>query len=287
MKKFLIILLILLVIAGGAMAYFYLYPKQAQNIIIPEVEQVKQIKFKIKGDTALLDIDLELQNHGPFKMNIDSLIYNVKFDTATLLSAAQDLNVVLEPGASDIYRVPAKLPYKRLFRNIKKVQDFDSVPILSDIRIVYSTIFGSRAVNHQKTSTIAVPVPPEFELEKIEYVRYHKKTVYLNAYLTMHNYGRIELDVTDLAYSMKVEDLFTAEGKHEEVIHVKPKSDIKKVLPIEVDVHKVWKTFSKIVIKHDKLNYHVKITGKARAKGLGDEPSEIEIIKNGKLEVIK
>jgi LEA14-like dessication related protein len=264
-----------------------LYPKKAQNVLIPKVEQVKQVKIRIKGDTALLDLDLELQNHGPFKMNIDSLIYNVKFDTATLLSAAQDLDVVLKPGARDIYRIPAKLPYKRLFRNIKKVQDFDSVPIVSDVRIVYSTIFGTRAVNHEKTSTIAVPVPPEFELEKIEYVRYHKKTVYLNAYLTMHNYGKIELDVTGLAYHMKVEDLFTAEGKHEEVIHVKPKSDITKILPIEVEVSKVWKTFSKIVLERDKLNYHVKITGKAKAKGLGDEPSEIEIVKNGKLEVLK
>jgi LEA14-like dessication related protein len=269
------------------MAWFYFYPKKAQSILIPELEQVRALKIKVVEDTALVDIELELQNHGPFKMNIDSLIYNLKFDTATLLSGAQDLNVILKAGDSGIYTLPARLPYKRLFKSIREAQDFDSVPILSDIRIVYSTVFGTRSVPHQTTTTIAVPCPPRFELEKIEYVRQEKKSLYFDAYLTMHNCGKIKLDLSDLTYTMKVEDLFDANGSYDEVIRVKSETDITRVLPIKVDVNKIWKTIFKIISNRDMVSYQLKIKGKIMAEKFGDQPSEIEISKNGKLELKK
>jgi LEA14-like dessication related protein len=286
-KIILIVLAVILISAAALAAYFYFYPSKAQNIIVPEIEQLENLKIKVKGDTAFMDLSLKLINSGPFKMNIDSLIYNVKFDTATLLSRAQDLKIVLRPGEVDTFSIPARLPFKRLFSNIRRMQGFDSVAILTDIRIVYSTIFGRASIPHKKTNTIAVPIPPRFEIEQVEYVSRDKKTVYLNAHIKMHNPGRIELKVFNLKYDLKVEDLFDADGSYPEQISVKPNSVISKVLPVTVNVNKAFKTFIKIITDNDKVKYKIRIRGQVLAEALGDEKTDIEIFKNGTMELRK
>jgi LEA14-like dessication related protein len=283
----LIIFVSLLLVAITLAAYFYIFPKKAQNILIPDVDQVSQIKIRVDGDTARMNIVLRLENKGLFKMNIDSLIYHVRFDTATLLAGWQDLGVVLATGDADTFQVPVNLPFKRLIANIMKVQHRDSVDIFTAVRIVYATVFGTRSLTHEKTSTIAVPIPPVFELEKLEYVGHDKHKFYFNAHLKMVNRGRIELNVYDLKYTMKSEDLFTASGIGPKFIKVSPHSVINEVLPVTVDVNKILKTVLKIVSNNDKVHYKLKINGYIQNKGLGEDRSEVEIKKEGTLELKK
>jgi LEA14-like dessication related protein len=286
-KWILIIIVSLLIIAVGLAVYFYLFPKKAQHILIPDIDQVNQIRIRVDGDTARMNIGLRLENKGPFRMNIDSLIYHVRFDTATLLAGRQELGIVLASGDADTFQVPVNLPFKRLIASIMKVQEQDSVDIFTAVRVVYATVLGNRSLAHEKTSTIAVPIPPEFELEKMEYVRRDKHKFFFRAHLKMVNRGRIELNVYDLKYTMKAEDLFTATGIGPKFIKVMPHSVITEVLPITVDVNKILKTALKIISDNNKVRYRLKIHGYIQNKGLGEDRSEVEIKKEGVLELKK
>src|SRR3954464_15122505 len=107
-----ILLFVLLFIVSFVLVYgIYLYynRKDLQDIFVPRVEQVEQVRIKIKGDTALAQLGLRVQNDGFFKQNIDSLIYHISFDTLNLLSRSQDLNIQLLPGEGDTLQLPAAL----------------------------------------------------------------------------------------------------------------------------------------------------------------------------------
>lgn len=272
---------------AGVGAYYFLNPKKALNIIIPEFSEVENIHVTLIGDTAHIDVDLRMQNKSFFKLNIDSLIYYVNFDSATLLAKSQYLNIELQPSQTDTLKLPLALPFKRLMKKIKSLQGEDSTNIKIDVRMVYATIFGHTSLPYTKTIRIAVPHPPKFEIEKIEYVSRDKKTIQLLAHVTMHNYGNIDLNVSDIKYNMVVKDVFKAEGGEKRNISIKPKSNISVKLPISVEFESYLKTLGLIITNNDKVNYHLTVTGMLQNDKVGDKKTPIQIEKDGILELKK
>lgn len=281
-------LVILLIALVGAGLYFYLNPKKALNIIIPEISDIENIHVKFKGDTALINLTLDVENKSLFKLNIDTLSYHIQLDTSTLLSKSQPLNLQLLKRQKDSINVPLALPFKRLMKKIRSLQGEDSVNIPIEVRIVYSTVFGKAVLPYSKTVRIEVPHPPKFEVEKIEYVKREKKTVFLNAHIKMINYGKINLDVSGLSYTLTTKKkLFTAKGSYPDEIHVRPKSVIAKTLPIKIEINKLFKTLGLIITNKDKVKYHLIVKGFIKNNKLGDEKTPIEIEKDGTLEIKK
>lgn len=288
MKKFFkIILISIIVLVAAALALFYFYPKYAQNIVIPDIDQVEKINIQMKGDTAFSEVRLLLENKGLFKINIDSLDYAVNFDTMRVLSKQQDLDVVLQPGASDTFNLPVALPFKRIGERIRQLQERDSADIVTEIRIVYSTLFGRAVLPHKKTSRIGMPRPPKVTLEKVEFDRIEGKFILMNAQLRMHNRGKIDLVVRDLKYKVSVEDLFTAEGKEPDAITIKPGAVVNKTIPIKVRIKKGFKTARLILTDQDVVNYNLDISASLEAERLGDEPAGVTLNKKGKFELKK
>ena len=281
-----LLLLFIALLCGGL--YFYLNPKKALNIIIPEVDDIQNIHIQVKGDTAFINLLLTVSNSGLFKLHIDTLTYNIKLDTSTLLSKSEYINVQLLKKQSDTIVLPLKLPFKRLIKKIKNLQSQDSVNIPIDVRVVYSTVFGKAVLPYSKTLRIEVPHPPKFEVEKIEYVKREKKTIYVNAHLKMHNYGKIDLNVSGLTYTLTTaKDLFTATGSYLGEIQVRPRSVISERLPIKIEFNKVLKTLGMVITNNDKVKYHLLITGFLQTNKLGTEKTPIEIEKDGVLELKK
>jgi LEA14-like dessication related protein len=288
MKRFLkVFLIIIVILIAGALAYFYFYPKKAQNILIPDIDQVENINIRFKGDTAILDLALRMENKGFMKMNIDSLEYHVMFDTLNVLSKIQDLDIVLRPGDADTVHFPVKVPFTRLLARIKKIQERDSADITTEARVVFKSIFGHVSLPHKKRHRIGMPRPPKFELEELEYIRREKRDLFFDAHLKMHNYGNIDLVIYDIKYDVKVKDLFIASGTYPEKITVKPRSTITKTIPVKVEMKKFLKTAFLVFTDNDKVSYHAVITAVVDAEGLGDEPATVHVVKDGITELKK
>ncbi|MES2681214.1 MAG: LEA type 2 family protein [Bacteroidota bacterium] len=283
--KITLFLVLLLAIAGGV--YFFLNPKKALNIIVPEIDQVENISVKFVGDTAKIDVDLRMQNKGFFKLNIDSLVYYVNFDSATLLAKAQYLNIELKPGQEDTLQLPLDLPYKRLMKKIQSVQDRDSVDIRIDVRIVYATVFGQTTIPYSKKMRIEVPHPPKLEFEKMEFIKREGKTLYLLAHVKLLNYSNISLNVSDIRYRLVVKDLLTATGTENKEIRVKPATTYSLALPIKVELKSIFKTLGLIVTDNDKVKYHLVINAMVQNDKVGSKKTPLEIEKDGIMELKK
>src|SRR5688572_9258075 len=124
-----IILILLLLLLIGAGLYYYLNPKKALKIVFPELEEIQKVRIRLLKDTALIDLDILIENNSIFKLNIDSLQYHIALDTTVLFEKQQYLNIVMEAGDHDTMTLPLALPFKRLVRQIKTLQGEDSTEI--------------------------------------------------------------------------------------------------------------------------------------------------------------
>lgn len=288
MKRGFKVLLVVIVLGLlGVGFYLFFNPKKALNIILPEGEKLNNIHVNFSNDTAYITLETYIKNKSIFKLNLDSLVYKVKLDTATLLSKSQFLDEKLKRSESDTLDLVIALPYKRLSKKIKSLQNRDSVDIDLELRLIYSTIFGETSLPYQKTIRIEVPKPPKFEIEKIEYLRREKKTGYFMAYIRMHNYGKIDLNITKLHYQMTVTNFLKAEGDHPEEIRIKPKTDLLFKLTVKVEFKSIFKTISKIITNNDQVDYNIKVTGLVQNNKLSKDKTPIELEKSGTMELKK
>ncbi len=282
MKKTVIIFVSLIVTIGlGLAAWLYVHPKKALSIVIPKINQVSHVHINLLQDTARIDADLAIRNDGFFKLHIDSLGYHIGLDTATFLSGVRFVNVQLARGQADTLKLPLALPYLRLMKEIKSLQGRDSVDIPIKLRIVYSTVFGRTELPYHKVLRIEVPHPPKFEIEKIEYIRREKKTGFFMARLAIHNYGKINLDVSQLHYRLTAKELFVAEGIEKKTVRIRPKTTEYVDLPVKVEFKSVFKTIRHLIWKNDKINYRLKITGFIQKDKLAGQKTAIEVEKSG------
>ena len=288
MKKTLkVVALLLLFGIIGIAAYFYLNPKKGLKIILPELNQIQNIHVRLSQDTAFIDLDLKIANKSFFKLHIDSLMYHVRLDTSTLLSKNEYLDLELKPSQQDTLHLPLALPYKRLMKKIKSLQGQDSVDIPIDVRAVYATIFGKAVLPYSKTLRIEVPHPPKFEVEKIEYLKRHKKTGFFLAHVKIQNYGKIDVNISDIKYRLVVKELFTAEGSEKKNIHIKPKSTLEVKLPIQVEFKSLLKTVGRYIRDDDRVDYRLKVTAQIQNDKISLQKTPIEIEKSGVMELRK
>ncbi|PBQ34399.1 hypothetical protein CNR22_22345 [Sphingobacteriaceae bacterium] len=287
MKKGLKIFLVCFVLVAAVGGYFFFHPKRALDIIIPKFENIENVHITPLSDTLLIDADVQFENKSIFKLTIDSFIYHVKLDTLTLLSKSQNLNIKMLPSTKDTVRLPVSLPFKRLSKEIKNLQDQDSVDITYDLRVVYSTWLGKANLPYKKTVKIAVPIPPKFEIEKLDYKKREKNLFYFDAYVKVINKGKLDLHLSDIKYKLTVKENLKVEGKDDQDIHLKPGTETLVVLPITVEFKHLLKTLVSVVTDNDKVNYHLKVTGMARMDKISTKKTPVEIEKKGITELKK
>jgi LEA14-like dessication related protein len=282
-RPLLITLIVILVLAVCGIAYVYLFPKKWQNIFVPDVEQVENVSIRLSGDTAFAVLLLRLENKGPFKMHIDSLDYRVNFDTLRVLSKQQFINLEMQPGDRDTFHFPVSLPYKRIIARAAELKHRDSVDITSEIRIVYSTVFGRKVLPRKKTDRIPVPLPPKFEIVKVDFRGFSGGKLLLNARLRMINEGSLELRLHGLRSYLKLAEILDATGTHSDTIVIRPRSNLEKDLAIEVTLNKPLTVLR--AINDGMLPYSVKVTGFLLSEEEEGRDTRIEITNRGEVPV--
>jgi LEA14-like dessication related protein len=280
-----LIAVLVLLIAGGLFIVTY-YPKYAQNLLIPDIEQIEALDIRVGEDSLYTTLTLRMQNKGVFKMNLDSILYKINFDTMRVLSKVQDLNIVLKPGDADTFKLPVAIPFKKLVGRIKQLQARDSADIKTEVEIMYNTKFGNAVIPHEKTSRIAMPRPPDFELEKVHYEGRDKKVLNLVATVKFVNKGNLNLMVTDLAYRIVVRDHLEAKGLLDKTVNIIPHTTKVEELPVKVKLDHPLKTLFAVLTDKDLLPYSLVIEGIV-SSGKVMHNTKVTVTKKGMLELKK
>ena len=276
-------MIFLILVLLGLAAYLYLNPKKALRVIIPDLNAMENLHVTLLQDTALIEARLDIENKGLFKLDIDSLEYRVKMDTATLLSESRYLGLELRRSQKDTIDLPVALPFKRMRKVIREHQGQDSLDLPIEVKLVYGTVFGRKVLRYSKTIRIEVPRPPEFEIEKVEYLRREKKTGFFMIHLKMLNHGKVRLNVSDLHYRFEAPELFSARGREQKMVHIEPRSAITVQLPVQVEFKQVFKLLGRWLGRRE-VDYQLKVTGLIQVKD-GERKIPIEVERRGRMEL--
>lgn len=286
MKKWILVIIIIIVLASALVGYFYFNPKYAVRIIVPEFENIEMLHITFLEDTALVQAYVKFQNKSFLKLDVDSLIYNIKLDTFTFLSRRQPLFVRLKPSCIDTVFLPLALPFNGLMKEIRSLRKNDSTSISFDLKVIYSTWFGRAVLPYKKTIRISVPVPPKLELEKLEYKSRHKNSIHFEALVKVINEGNIKLHLSEINYHLLVRDNFSAEGNDNRQFDLDPHSVKLVTLPIQLEFKNLLATLFRFATNR-KVHYKVKINARARLDKLSPEGTILHIEKEGITELKK
>ncbi|MBL7912737.1 MAG: LEA type 2 family protein [Bacteroidia bacterium] len=287
-KKFVLLLLIGIL----CLVIFYLFnPKKAITLVFPELNRISYVNAIIKNDSAFTKLSLVLENKNPYKLDIDSLYFEIKLNATSIAKQMVALNIKQSRFEKDTVKVPLNLSIKQVKNIIANLQDQDSTTLEASGFIVYQTIFGRTKIDFKKITPIQVPVPPKIKVLKVERknFNYRERILKVNATIEIINAGKnLDLVLRNIHYNLTVKNTLHSSGTLSEPITIKPRSSIIITIPMEVEAYHPLKTVWLIKIDKDKLNYALHITGNVK-ENISEKAftSPIEIEAKGVLELVK
>jgi LEA14-like dessication related protein len=291
-RKFILISTLLFVLAlGGVIAYYVYNPKKAISFVFPDLNNISYVNAVIKNDSAFIDISLVLQNKNPYKLNIDTIVFDLKLADTLVAKQTMSLNIKQSRFDEDTVKLPLNLKVRQMMRLIQSLQKQDSTTLEVSGYIVYETIFGRAKVALDKKLKIETPVPPKIKVLKVEREGFSLKDriMKVNASIEIINKGkRLSLELSDVNYEMTVKETLHTKGTYAKTIVVKPQSTVVISIPMDIEIYHPLKTAMKIITNKDRMNYrlHLKfnVTEHVSEKSL---TSPAEITATGELELKK
>jgi LEA14-like dessication related protein len=290
-KRVLISILLLALALGGVVAYYIYNPKKAISFVFPDLHKISYVNATIKNDSAFIDISLVLQNKNPYKLDIDTIVFNIKLADTLIAKQTMPLNIRQSRFDEDTVKLPLNLKVHQMTRLIQSLQEQDSTVLEVNGYIVYGTIFGRAKIELDKKLKIETPVPPKINVLRVERESFSLKDriMKVSASIEIINKGkRLDLELSDLNYEMTVKETLHTKGIYSKPIIVKPHSTAVINIPMEVEIYHPLKTAVKIMTDNDRMNYrlHLKFNVKEHVSERS-LTSPAEITATGELELKK
>lgn len=291
-RKVILFSILLLILGLACVILYYVYnPKKAVTFVFPDLNKISNVNAVIKNDSAFIGISLVLENTNPYKIDIDTIVYELKLADTSIARQTMPLNIKQRWFDEDTVMLPLDLKITQMMPLIRSLQKQDSTTLEINGYIVYQTIFGRYKVDIDKKLTIETPVPPQIKVLKVERESYSlkDKILKINASVELINKGkRIDLELSDIHYNMTVENTLHTNGVYSKTVIVKPQSSIVLNIPMEIEVLHPLKTIVSIISDNDTYNYKLYLTAKVK-ENVSDKHliTPAEITATGKLELKK
>lgn len=279
---------IILIAIIGIAAFFYLNPKKALHLVLPDFTGENFVQARIKNDTAYIHFKSYLTNVSPFTIYIDSVFYTILLDTVSIISERSRLNLSQKGGAVDTAIFEFKIPIKKLRHVIKNLQSQDSTFLSGQFELSCNTFFGNMDVSFSKKQKIRVPTPPDIKVVKVKRreINLRKNTVQVDVELQIINYSpSIEVHLANIGYAVQFGEQIAGKGHFENQIKVKPNASTFITLPLTIQINKPLRTIWNIYFNKAEDNYKVVLTATLSNDKISKIPIEIEA--TGKTVLIK
>lgn len=287
-RKIIILLVIIVLVIILAAAWFYFNPKKAVHFIAPDLEKVELIKAYVKNDTAYVSIFAVLQNKAPYKITIDSLLFDILLDTVVIIHERRPLNIRMVSGQTDTTRLSLKLPIKKIRKVINGLQGRDSTSLTGNFTVKYNTFLGRVDLPVSRKRGIKVPNPPEITLTDIfrEKVEFFKGKASIIAGIKVVNKNKhITVKLDSLNYKIALGEGIIAYGRYDKTVMVGGGAVTFIKLPAKVEVDKPLATLLKVIFDKDKAPFTLTISALLSTGKVEKIPVELTIV--GITELIK
>jgi LEA14-like dessication related protein len=290
--RIVVAIVLIIIIAVSILFYFY-NPRKAVDLILPDLSQITYINANVKGDSVRTKINVIVQNRSPYKLTIDSVYFEVKLNDQQLVEQWVPVALKQVRFQVDTVELPVNMSRKKLKGILENLKGVDSTDISFNCYVIYNTVFGHVKLKYDKTNPIAVPIPPQIKVMKVERKKYSlvDKTLYASVKLEIINKGKnIDIQLSNIRYQFQVENSLTSEGIIDKTVAVKPASIEYLEIPIAIKVERPLKTAVAIITDNDRMNYSLHLTADLIENMTGKikrEPIQTEVNASGVLELKK
>lgn len=281
------VLLILLAALAGVVIYFLTNKKEALKFVLPEITKVTLIQSNIHDDTAHIDVFVIAENNSPYKMSIDSVVFDLSIGGEKVLSERQFIGLKQEKDQSDTVKLSVHIPMKHTMKTIRSLQSQDYTGLTIDATVVYNTIAGVKRISISKDKKIEVPIPPQLKVvTKTRDVKLFRRKADVDLYLQIINEGKnIDIELTDVNYKLIIGKDLDTKGKLSKKIIVKPRSETTVKFPLDFEMNRPVGTIFRVVTDTDRVPFDLELSGFLNAgKNLNHIP--FVIFAKGKLEIV-
>jgi LEA14-like dessication related protein len=285
-----IVFLLIILIGGSLFFYFKLNPKDAINLILPEINKINLIKAVVTEDTANIEIHTILQNKSFYTLRIDSLYYDLKLKDLSLPEEKIYLNLIQKKSQIDTVALPLKLPLKKIKQTIQTSQEEDSLDLEANFHLVYHTFLGNYHLTYRKKIKFSRPVPPEIKIIKVEHrkIRISDGTVKATIQLQVKNKGKnLDLKTNNIRYKFTIEKLLQEVGSYDQTVRIKPGSETTVSIPVSIKIGKLLKAGWLILKDKDIVNYTVTIEADMEEEKSLNQKIPVIVTASGVTEIVK
>ncbi len=259
-KKTSIVLIIIVIIAIIIINVFN--PKKALTFVLPDLSHIAYIDAKVKGDSLFTKIDLLVQNRSFYNIEIDSIYYKIKFSDVLVAKGLIALDITQNKFEIDTVKLPINVPFKKIRKKIKSIQESDSTTVDYEFYIIYNTIFGKMKIDYANSQRVEVPIPPEIKVLSSSKKKYNirHKTLTANVKVELINNGKnIDMELSNIRYHFTSKKFWHKEQVLDQKIRIKPSATTSVKLPIAVIVKHPLKTAFSIIRNKDIVDYNLTI----------------------------
>lgn len=292
-KRYSVLLLITVIILGfgGTILYYVYNPKKAVSFVFPDLNKISYVNAVIQNDSAYIDISLVLENKNPYRLSIDTIVFELKLADTNVAKQTMPLNIRQSRFDKDTVKLPLNLKIPQMMRLIQSLQQQDSTTLEIKGYIVYETFLGRAQIDVNKKLAIEVPVPPKIKVLKVERegFSFKDRILKVNASVQIINESKnLDVELNEVRYEMTVKETLHAKGIYSKPIMVKPQSKLVVNVPMELEIYHPLNTAMKIMANRDEMDYLLHLTFTAK-ENLSEKSltSPAEITARGQLELKK
>jgi LEA14-like dessication related protein len=253
-----LLVLLGLLLLGGGITYF---ATDHGKTLLPTLEQPTLSIHNITRERITGQFKVQLRNHAPLDLQIDSLRYVARVDGRQLAQGHKSRPLVLKGNALSALSLPLELNLPQLKQAAKTAQR-DCVTVQ-----LHTTLYadlpgvGPKEIPVDVRQRVYIPKLPKIEVADVDVTHLGLKKGTAVVTLRVTNYKSIPFTVKQVNYRFQIEDDLDVKGQETKNVTFKKKGT--ELMPIHVSFQpkKMPKVLFKSIFKPKKTDY--KLTGSA------------------------
>jgi LEA14-like dessication related protein len=254
---FLLIALLLLLVGGG---YMYFKTDKGKELV-PTLENASLNVNNVTASSLEAQMKVDLRNHMPVTLKIDSLSYVTRVDGELLAHGAKDKPTVLKGDSVSHLTLPVSVQMDNLKRKVRtSQQDCVDVEMVMNL-FTRLPVAGPQKIPVHVTKRVYIPKLPKIEVADVDIKDLGLKNGEAVVSLRVTNYNPFPITVRSVHYKFSVSDDMQVEGNETKDVTFRNKGT--EIMPIHVhfEPKAMPKVAFKGLFKAEKTPY--KLTGNA------------------------
>jgi LEA14-like dessication related protein len=279
-----LLVLLLLLVAAGVIGYF---ATNRGKDLLPTLENVSMQTGNITPDSLKAQMRVQLRNHVPLGMTIDSFRYVTYIDGTAISRGAKDKPTTVKSKGVSTLDIPVNMDLSKVAHKIKTIQrDCVDVAITMDA-YTHLPLLGSERIPIRASKRIYVPKLPRFEVADVDVTHLGLKDGRATITIKVTNYNPFPFTVKRIAYDFRVSDDMQVKGVETKDVSFRKRGTTMMPIHVKFEPKAMPKVAFKTLFKAKKTPYKVSGSITVAAGKQNPKDSEVKFQSSGTLQDLK